>query len=153
MYLLIHEVGHVLFYLVVVFSVYLFFRNTGKVLLKPKYLLIGLLSTIFIDLDHFIDHFIYYGFSFNFLNFTSGTHFELSGKVFVFLHSWELLCLLLFIGYYLIRKKNSYIIFVIAVGMMTHVLYDTAYYGFSLEAYSLIYRLIMGFDIFVFRRY
>ncbi|EKD95808.1 MAG: hypothetical protein ACD_24C00322G0002 [uncultured bacterium] len=153
MYLIIHEIGHFLFYISVIFSILLLFRKTGKKLFTPKYLFIGLVSTLLIDLDHLIDYFLYYGFSFNLHDFALGTQFAYSGKVYVFFHSWELLLLLLTVGFYLIKKKNKYILFVITLGMLSHVLYDTAYYSFSVVDYSLIYRILRNFDISVFRGY
>ena len=151
MYLIVHEIGHFLFYISVILSILILFRKTGKILFSPKYLIISLIATLLIDLDHFIDYFKYYGLLFNFEDFALGTHFAQSGKVYVFLHSRELLLLLLIIGFYLIKKKNNYLLMIITLGMLSHVFYDTAYYGFSIEAYSLIYRAAGNFDIAIFR--
>ena len=153
MYLIIHETGHLIFYITVISTILLLFRKTGKKLFTPKHLLIGLVSVLFIDLDHLIDYFLYYGFSFNLHDFALGTQFAYSGKVYVFFHSWELLLLLLTAGFYQIKKKNNYVLFVITLGMLSHVLYDTAYYSFPLIDYSLVYRIIKNFDISVFRGY
>jgi len=127
MYLIIHETGHLIFYITVISTILLLFRKTGKKLFTPKHLLIGLVSVLFIDLDHLIDYFLYYGFSFNLHDFALGTQFAYSGKV--------------------------YVLFVITLGMLSHVLYDTAYYSFPLIDYSLVYRIIKNFDISVFRGY
>ncbi|MFH1664845.1 MAG: hypothetical protein ABIA77_01720 [Candidatus Omnitrophota bacterium] len=48
---------------------------------------------ILIDADHFIDHFLFYGWRFNFADFFCH-RYQSCGKCYIFFHSWEIVFML-----------------------------------------------------------
>lgn len=89
---------------------------------------------ILIDLDHFVDHFLYYGFRFDLKDFFVSRYLT-SGKCYIPLHSWEVIALM-----WLISVRVSWITPVVS-GMLLHVLTDYAFRFRSVPSFfSLIYR-------------
>jgi len=96
-----------------------------------------------IDIDHVLDYYFYSGRLSLSVSEISGfyPHF---GKVFVFLHSYELL-LAGAIAAYLLQAQ---VLFMgAAVGFMGHLLLDTAGYGMKAQSYFLVYRILNGFKV------
>ena len=60
------------------------------------YLMIFIMGAVFVDLDHLIDYFIYYKNKFRLYDFMRCLYLR-SGKVYVFLHSWEMVIIILFL--------------------------------------------------------
>lgn len=144
----IHEIGHMLVYFLGVFLLYLLARNY----FSAKNIILGLIFSIIIDIDHLVDYFNLRGFSFDVSDFLSSDYFKLSGKVIVPLHAWEfVLLLLLFFMFFNKRDKvkHSYLLFV-ALGIGSHLLYDALYYGFDPSVYFLTKRALNGFNISLF---
>lgn len=101
---------------------------------------IFILGGILIDLDHFIDHFIHFKNRFTLNDFFNSTYLK-SGKVYLFLHSWELnLCILLAA---LVTK--SYALFMFFLSLSIHLSIDNIQRKNRL-AYFLIYRCYKKFD-------
>jgi len=99
-----------------------------------------ILGSIFIDLDHFIDYFIYYGFKLDLKKFF--THkYVTSGKVYIVFHSWELILILLMFSF-----KISWLV-PFAAGMTVHLLIDQfiSHTGKPLF-YFLTYRALYDFN-------
>lgn len=67
----------------------LFFLFTGRL----SWVFLCVLGGIFIDTDHLIDYFLYYGRRFSLADFVYHSYLD-SGKVYIFFHSWELVALL-----------------------------------------------------------
>ncbi len=142
--LFIHEIGHILVYFAVV----------GVILLKTKKLrissvLFGFLTTMFMDIDHFFDYFMYKGLTLNLTDFFQADYFSLSGKVFVLFHAWEYVIVLLVSYLFLKRKRFATFLLFAALGIGVHLVYDTLYYGFNPLGYSIIYRILSGFSLVV----
>ncbi len=144
MHLALHELGHIATFAVFVLPIFL---ATKKIFAAKNYL-IGLAVTLFLDLDHLIDYFMYKGIGFNVSEFLSGIYFHASQKVLVFFHSWELAAILLGV-YFLQKRKHAWLLFVF-VGIAAHLIFDTVYYGFNLDVYFLLVRIFNGFNILVF---
>lgn len=104
------------------------------------YALSFFIGSVFIDLDHLIDYFLYYGFRFNLKKFLSLGYLA-SGKVYMPLHSWELFFIIFFLS--IIFDLTPLFFFSLAVGV--HLLFDTLHRVRPLF-YCLIYRASKGFD-------
>ena len=140
--LILHELGHLISYFLAVAILYLF----SKKYFTLKNFLVGLLATVFIDLDHVIDYLIYKGYlAFDIWEFFSGSYFAFNGKAYVIFHAWEyvLLIFLLFLDES-DKKGKSWMLF-IAVGLFAHLVFDTVSYGFPWEMYSIMSRVFDSF--------
>ncbi|MFC1599237.1 hypothetical protein ACFL2W_00445 [Candidatus Omnitrophota bacterium] len=92
-------------------------------------------GAIFIDLDHFVDHFLYYGFNGLRLKEFFRRGFLLSGKVYILLHSWELCIIAAILG---AAFDNLNFIF-LSLGMFIHLVIDL-FTSKNLFLNSLVYR-------------
>lgn len=134
-----HELLHIFVYISFVFPIYFFFAKH----FTYKSFLVGILTTLLIDFDHLFDYLYFKGFGFKLTEFLSGRYFDLSGKVFVPFHSWEVVLLLIIL--YLTRYKKSWILF-ISIGIAAHLVLDLVYYGLPFHIYFLVHRAINGFN-------
>ena len=97
---------------------------------------------IFIDLDHLIDYFLYFGLKFR-LKYFFGSLYLRSGKVYIFLHSWELLIPLWIWGLY---AKQEILALAIMLGFVVHLLLDQRHRTIPL-AYFLSFRILNNFRL------
>lgn len=95
---------------------------------------------VLIDLDHLIDYFIYYKRGFDLKKFFRN-HCLVSGKMYVFLHSWELVLIIFVLG----GALGSYGVLIFAAGLAVHVLSDSIMRRNAL-LYFFLYRAVNGFD-------
>ena len=98
------------------------------------------LGGIFVDLDHFIDYYICYKRGFQLDKFFACDYLK-SGKVYVFLHSWEIIILVGILGF-LLRSGE---LMVFALGFVLHLLVDNLQRK-NLFFYLLSYRIAKEFD-------
>jgi hypothetical protein len=112
----------------------------------PSFSAVGLfyIVTYFIDADHLFDYSQYYGFSFNFKKFLSGTYFDLSKKAYVFFHAWEWVVILL---YFASAAGWQSWFTAVSLGIFTHLVYDTLSYKSGVLHFSIIYRCSKGFRL------
>lgn len=147
MSLIQHELGHFFVFLLLYFVIF----QLVPQLYKLKYFLVGLITTIFMDLDHLLEYFLYAGFKFDPQLILSGDYFILGQKIIVLFHAWELVFLLVLLQCSFIKRKfYNYIPLVIALGIFAHLLFDIYTYDFDLLNYSIIYRSISDFSFAVF---
>lgn len=143
--LFIHEIGHILIYLLLVIPIILVKKKN-----MLRYVFIGFVFTMFMDSDHAVDYFLHRGLVFNISEFFHGNYFTESGKLFVLLHAWEYIPILLILCYIFKRHKPIlYSLLFITFGLSIHLFYDTVYYCFNPLGYSIIYRIINGFSLSV----
>lgn len=150
--LLLHELGHIILYFLVVLIL--------KGILKKDYgwklLIYGLGITLLIDLDHLFDYLLSYGLVINLPLMLSGEYFRTSGKIYIPLHSWELVVVLL-VGYLFakIKIKNNYKVkqlpIVSSLAISVHLVFDILYYGFNPLVYFAIYRILHGSGVDLFK--
>ena len=107
---------------------------------NPAYVVVLILGGIFIDLDHFIDYFLFFGPKFNLNDFFGFSYLE-SGKVYVFFHSWEIIFLLLAVGIYF----SSSALLIFCFGLSLHLAIDNLQRK-NPFIYFLSYRIAVGFD-------
>jgi hypothetical protein len=97
---------------------------------------------ILIDLDHLVDYFYCYGWRFSLQKFIDSEYIPLNKKVFLLLHSWELVIIFLVAGI----LGSAKVFIPIATAMALHFLVDHFMHKKKLGYYTLIYRWIKGFD-------
>lgn len=105
---------------------------------------VSFLAGVFIDLDHFIDYYLNYGFTYK---IKMKEFYEVFDeiklpKIYVFLHSFELL-IVFWILIFLIPLGRIYL--AVAIGMTQHIFLDQIYNPVFPRAYFLSYRLLNGF--------
>lgn len=97
-----------------------------------------------IDVDHFYDYFRHFGLQFDLKTFYSDRYFKESGKNFIFLHSYELLPLILILFYYLQLPQLG---IGIGVGFLAHLLCDQYGNGLHPLAYFFCFRVLNNFNL------
>ncbi len=107
----------------------------------------GFLGEFFIDVDHLFDYFAAYGATFRLDYFLKSYMFDKLHKSFVLFHAWEWVIIALIAAYFAKRRALRYLLAAIALGMFLHLIYDTYYNHFLILGYSIIYRVIHGFDL------
>lgn len=104
---------------------------------------------VLIDLDHFIDYFLAFGFTFNLNYFIHGYQFLKSDKIYILFHGWEYVILLLTVSWLI--KSNIKIkaaVLALALGMFFHLGIDAVTNeGAQFRTYSIIYRAKNNFDL------
>lgn len=145
MVLLIHELLHLLFGASIGLVFWVTYRNT-------KLLIASILTSLLLDLDHFIDLFLFTSQQnklFTPWTIITENYFAGSGKVYVVFHSYEIVILLLIIGYYM-RRLRPYLL-VVSASICAHILFDSFTYKPALFEYFLTYRIMNDFSIEAFR--
>ena len=124
----------------------------GAVLFLSKSFLwatLAFLINIFLDVDHLFDYWLANGFNLDFKKFVRQTlgydHYcKKSGKIFVPLHSWELLLLLFATSWFVnIPQLGS----ALAFGFLPHLIWDQITYAKRPLMYSFIFRALKNFDL------
>ncbi len=140
--LLIHEGIHSAAYLILVVLMILILKSEK---LPVKELVIGWVFTLGLDLDHLIDYFIYKeGIRLNIIEFLTHDYLLSNGKVYLFLHAWEWVLVLLVA--YMAKKSKPKIILFLALSIIAQLIVDTLSYGFDWRVYFISFRFINNFD-------
>jgi hypothetical protein len=100
----------------------------------------------FIDLDHVLEYFFYYGLHFNLNYFLAGREFLLSNKIHLFFHAWEYIPILFLVSY-LLRKRKNLAIFILAlcIAGTFHLISDVFINKYPFKFYSISYRASQNF--------
>lgn len=125
---------HLFFTILIAMWIY---GKTGNLL----YTSIFVLGGIFIDLDHLIDYLFALKNKLNLYDFVNGGYVK-TGKVYLFLHSWEMNFILLVLA----LNIRSYGLFLLFLSLSLHLAIDNIQRK-NLLAYFIIYRFINNFDI------
>jgi len=108
--------------------------------------LLAFLGAFLIDGDHMFDYFVYILKTkdpFNFKRFFQANYFDETGKIFVLLHSWELV--VAFVALYFV--SFSAVFLVLGVSILVHLIVDQFTNHVNLLAYFLTWRAINKFDV------
>lgn len=144
----IHEIVHILLSLAVGLIFAYIYRNW-------RFIILSFLPGLFLDVDHLIDYFLCrHGLTMNIKEFLSGTYFDTSNKVYLFLHGYEYALLAFFVAIIILINKNrinnasakAAILLVMAISLFLHLVYDEIYYQPKLLTYSIIYRASHNFE-------
>lgn len=100
-----------------------------------------ILGGIFIDLDHLIDYALYFGARFDLQDFL-GSSALASGKIYLFLHSWEIVLILFLMG----LAARTAPLLALSLGMAGHLIVDQVQIK-NPRAYFLVYRMLKKFNV------
>ena len=144
----VHETVHFMLCLIVGFVFVYIYKNWWLIIYS-------FLAGLFLDADHLTDYFLFrHSFAFNLHEFLSGTYFDASNRVYLFLHGYEYaLIFFLTVAILLFNKKrfkntttSVAALMVIATSIFLHLVYDEAYYQPRLLTYSITYRASHNFN-------
>jgi hypothetical protein len=141
MNLFIHLSTHVVLALLAGFIVWLIYR-------KPLWsFLAGFLSGVLVDLDHLIDYFLAFGWSFNLVYFRRGYEFMKNNKNYTIFHGWEYVIILLVIWMLVKNKTAKAVALALALGLFFHLGTDVVIDKLPIKSYSIIYKIKSNFDV------
>ncbi|MFA5961782.1 MAG: hypothetical protein WC848_03825 [Parcubacteria group bacterium] len=107
----------------------------------------GFLGGFLIDLDHFIDYFLAFGWNWQWEYFQNGYQFLKSGKIYVFFHGWEYVLIFLLLVYLLKSKLAKTVFLALALGVFFHLVADVIIDDTPVKSYFISYRISHHFDI------
>ena len=154
MSLFLHELIHLLLSLLTAFAIVYIFK-IKKMGGKFAIFLFSIFGGFFIDVDHLFDYFFAFGPRFRLDYFLKGLQFFKTSKLFVPLHSFEIVIIgiIFSIVIYFFRKQlaiNNYlltIIFVFSLSLLFHLFFDICSNELPLKSYFFTYRLERNFDL------
>lgn len=135
--LVLHESFHFLIGLGIGLIGYCLFR-------QKKLIPLAILASLGIDIDHLIDYFHYFGLGFYF-PYGGIDYFCLSGKLFIPLHAWEFIPVLLILGWRFKRVRGGCV--TLALSLAGHYFLDQFTNAVLPLGYSFIFRLLHNFNI------
>lgn len=116
-----------------------------------KSLLISLVFTflggVLIDIDHFLDYFLSFGFNFNYDYFVKGEYFLRSHKAYIVFHAVEYVIVSGLFAIFIRDRRKKMIFAGLALGMLSHLLVDIFLFPNPIKGYFILYRLLHGFNI------
>ena len=101
-----------------------------------------ILSGVFIDIDHFLEFFLFSNEKLspsNFVKFYANIRYK---KAYVLFHSYELIVI---VWYFTVKSGNNFF-FGISIGYTLHLFFDLIYNPVFWQGYSLLYRIFSGFS-------
>lgn len=113
----------------------------------------GVLAGTLIDLDHLIEYWLVFGWSFNLSHFVQGFEYLESAKMRVVFHGWEYVIMLLAAYWALGRFTRPWagtvgaILLGVALGFFLHLSADSLINGIPVRSYSIVYRIVHGFEM------
>lgn len=145
MSLFIHEFVHIVISLLVFF---LILKKTKNFL--PSFIGI-ILGGVLIDADHLIDYLFVFGTKLNLKYFGRGYQFLKSEKMYVFVHSWELVVILVLLFVFFLKNKKIIFISIfclsLALGIFSHLISDVFLNQIPFKSYFLYIRYKNKFEI------
>lgn len=123
-------------FILTAFISFIIYRKYGNL----YYVIIFAVAGIFVDLDHFIDYFLFFKNEFSLKDFLTLAYLK-SGKTYIFLHSWELDFLIFIFG----LMVKSRVLMLFSLGLTVHLTVDTLPKKNSLLNF-LFYRISKKFD-------
>ena len=130
---IIDVIIHLFLTLVISGIIYLQSRNLS-------YAALFIAGGVFVDLDHFIDYFLYHKLNFSVKDFFSCGNLK-SGKVYLVFHSWEINLFLLLLS----RVFNSPQLLLLGLGLSLHLGIDNLQRE-NPWCYFLVYRMLKRFE-------
>lgn len=137
----VHLSIHVFFALLAGFIVWLIWK-------KPLVSFIaGILGGVLVDLDHFIDYFLAFGFSFDLRYFNSGMQFLKSDRILILFHAWEYVLVLAIIALLFKNRIARSFFLALSIGLLFHLTADVLIDHMPIKSYSITYRLEKHFQL------
>lgn len=128
--------GHIVVSGVISAFVWAYFKSFGCAF-------VSFAAGVLIDLDHIIDYYASHGFTLNFRDVYYACAEMRLGRLFLVLHSYELLAFL-WVSIYALSMTDIWK--ALAIGLTQHVVLDQFTNPVRPKAYFLIYRAMRGFD-------
>lgn len=139
--LFVHELIH----FILSFTVgYLVFKRYKKLLPAVISAIIG---GVLVDFDHLFDYFIAFGIKFNLVYFTSGYSFLKTDKIYIPLHAWEWVTILLILIQFFRSKKIKSALLAFSLALFFHLVVDIYVNHLTIPGYSIIYRIKNNFEL------
>lgn len=109
----------------------------------------GVVGGFLVDLDHVIDYFLAFGWNIRFEYFAKGYEFLKSDKIFILLHGWEYVIILMFLAIFIFKNKTAKsVILALALGLFFHLGFDaSANEGARFSTYSIANRIHKNFEL------
>jgi len=107
----------------------------------------GILGGVLVDLDHFFDYFLTFGFHFNLAYFNRGDQFLKSDRILVLFHAWEYVFILLVLVFMIKNRVWKSFLLALAIGLFFHLCLDVKIDHMPVKSYSIAYRLEHNFKI------
>lgn len=148
--LFFHELAHLFLSLSAGAVCYFLAQRERKKIRKELFLwgfLGALLGGFFVDLDHGIEYLLAYGLTLDFAAFFGGQMFVRLDKIYVLGHAWEWLLILTGLSFFIKNKKLTFFVIGLTLGLFTHLVFDQYSNGVHMFGYSIIYRMLNGFDL------
>lgn len=102
---------------------------------------------LLIDLDHFIDYFLAFGWSFDFFYFIKGFEFLKTDKMYILFHGWEYV-LVFFVALLVLKNKTAKsLCLALALALFFHLVSDVFMDKVSPKSYFIILRAEKNFDL------
>ena len=112
-------------------------------------ILAAIITGSLIDLDHFVDYFIYKKFQrFNLKEFLASDYFNDFGKTYILLHGFEYALALIVLG--VIFFDLRWLFFSLGISNLVHLIYDTIYNKPIWPTYFISFRVAKNFNHKVF---
>lgn len=108
----------------------------------------GVMGGFLVDLDHFIDYYLAFGWHWNWHYFRDGYQFLSSGKIYVLFHGWEYVAILALLTFLFRNKYVKTIFLSLALALFFHLVTDVVVDDTPIKSYSIIYRLKHNFDVY-----
>jgi len=135
MYFISTELGHLVLSLVAGYICYKSYKRWSSWFW-------AVLSGFLVDLDHLFDYFLLRGWQFNLPDFISSRYYHEANRVYILLHSWELVLLL---GVVSIFSKKKHVFCPLALGLALHLIWDHLTNPAYWYTYTLIGRYVQDF--------
>lgn len=138
----IHEFFH---FLLSTFAALIVWRKKGNFKLI---FLTSILAGFFVDIDHLFDYVIAFGLSFNLQHFLAGYQFLKINRLYIPLHAYEYIPLLLVSAYFIKKYKMIQTLFVtIALSLFLHLAFDSMVNEIPVKSYFITYRISKNFEL------
>lgn len=117
-----------------------------------QYIIPALLIGMLVDVDHFLDYFLYKkSLSFDLSEFLVGEYFEKVGRIILLFHGYEYVIILFALSLFIWHKKKQAkvvgVIFALTLSLLFHLLFDTYSYNPKIQSYFFSVRAYHNFDI------
>jgi len=121
------------------FACFLWFKSHSV-----RQVIVFYLVVYFIDSDHLVDYWLFWGFGFDAMRFFGLDFFKMGATFILPFHAWEWVIIMSVFVYRKGRLKWKSVLASIMLAVFAHLLWDIHNF-WSVEFYSIFYRAINGF--------
>jgi hypothetical protein len=107
----------------------------------------AMLGGVLVDIDHFADYFLAYGWNFSWSYFIKGFEFLKSDKLYVLFHGWEYVVILLLVAIILKNKAAKSAFLALSLALFFHLVADVIMDKVPPKSYSVVFRAENNFNL------